>query len=167
MTKKRTSAEWVDEQLSPFMSGEVMNANIKKLDRDDLGSTYTVLDSAEKEIKLRKGKVRDRIIYVLKKYGTLNERGNHVLETATCVLTRQSRKNKMPDAEKVRTVLVKNGIEPSAVFTVVQKTELDPSKIQALIETGRITAKEIDDCRNVSDAVSIKTRPFFNTIKGS
>ena len=34
MTKKRTSAEWVDEQLSPLMSGEAMNMDVTKMDRD-------------------------------------------------------------------------------------------------------------------------------------
>lgn len=164
MTKKRTSAEWVDEQLSPLMSGEAMNMDVTKMDQDDLGSSYTMLDKAEKDIKSRKGVIRDRIIDVTRKSGSPDERGNHVLHTRTCTLIRQSRKSKMPDEDKVRAVLMKNGIDPSMVFTVVQKTELDPSKIQALIETGQITAKEIDDCRKVSDAVSIKTSPSFAVI---
>jgi len=142
-----------------LMTGYVLNASIKTEldDAADLAEVFAVLQFLEQKIDARKKVIRARLLHKAETGGKPTDKGGQYIVTEFGEITREKRIAKMPEEDKIKDLLVEQGIEFREVFSEQKKQVLDPSKILQLVERGRLPRGSIESARKVTWA--LKFRP--------
>lgn len=154
-----TFAETIDEEVRPLMTGYVLNASIvtELDDAADLAEVFAVLQFLEQKIDARKKVIRARLLHKAENSGKRTDMGGQYIRTEFGEITRERRVSKMPEEDVIKELLVERGMEFREVFSEQKKMVLDPSKIGALIERGKLPRDAIEKARKVTWA--LKFRP--------
>lgn len=147
--------EWAEDECAPFLGGEAMNTEVDAFEVEDLAAAFAYLDYTEKEITKRKNAMRERLLAEADKRGSVTERGGSILFTDAAKIIKERRVGKLPAKTLLIEMLKAKGLDPNIVFTVVEETIIDPSKLELAIDTGKLDHDEVNGLRKVSYALKV------------
>jgi len=145
----------VESEVKPMSSGEVMHLPIEALSTGEKLTTYSLARWMKDRLEKRMELLRLSLLDDSSKIGAETENGGRKFELNGSTVRVDKKIAKLPDEEKFKTLLAVNGIEESAVYDKVTTTVLNPSKIQALIETGKLDGPAVDALKKVSFALTV------------
>lgn len=146
----------VEREVRPLMEGYTFAAHIDDLSVDDLGELFAVLQFLESQLKDRKAAVRQKLLDAVKDHGKSTPKGGQQTKTIYGTAIRERRESKMPDENELKLLLAKRNIPLTLAFTKVSEQRMDPSKIHALIERGKLKKEEVESTRSVAYALKFK-----------
>lgn len=147
--------EWAEDECAPFLGGESMNTEIDEFEVEDLVAAFAYLDYTEKEITKRKNAMRERLLAEADKRGSVTERGGSILFTDAGKIIKERRVAKLPPESLLLAMLQDKGLDPLVVFSVVENTIIDPSKLELAIDTGKLDHDEVNALRKISYALKV------------
>lgn len=147
--------EWAEDECAPFLGGEAMNTEIDDFEVEDLAAAFVYLDYAEKEAKKRKEAMRERLLKEADKRGSVTEKGGSILFTDAAKVIKERRVAKLPPDSTLLALLQTKGLDPMTVFTTVKTQQIDPSKLELAIDTGKLDFDEVNQLRKVSYALKV------------
>jgi hypothetical protein len=147
--------EWAEDECAPFLGGEAMNTEVDDFEVEDLAAAFAYLDYTEKEITKRKNAMRERLLDEADKRGSVTERGGSILFTDAAKIIKERRIAKLPAKTLLVEMLKAKGLDPTLIFTVVEETIIDPSKLELAIDTGKLDHDEVNGLRKVSYALKV------------
>lgn len=109
----------------------------------------------EEALKDNRSTAKEILLAYTTEHGTVEEAGslNRVVEIEVAgspvTLKKQVSRHSKPDESKLKKLLAKKKIDFKLVYVRVVTRELDMDKLKDLIEDKKLTADEVDACRNV------------------
>ena len=152
----RTRKRWVRTEIEPFLSGQAIGISANSLNDEELATAWTMIERVEKACAARKKELRAALLTRIGKNGSPDKKG-HVQYSADGIrLVRQKRVSKLPDEKRFKALLSAKRVSHKSVFDPVVEHKLNPSKMQHLIDTGRIKQEEVDRLQKVTYALTVK-----------
>lgn len=72
------------------------------------------------------------------------------------LVTKTKRRATVPDIDKLKALLETRGIELTKVFDIVEKLQLNPSRLQFLVDTGKLSAEDVENLHEITWAVEVE-----------
>lgn len=147
--------EWIKKEARPLLIGRAM---LEEFDAGNMLGAVTawkILDFVEKAIEPRKEKIRLALLGWAEKLGEATEKGGSKLSVAGNVVLREKRVGAQPEEGPLKKMLEEKGLRMSEVFDEVKKVVLNPSKLQSLIETGKLDKAAVEKLHKVSWALRV------------
>ena len=147
-----------------MMRGRTMRASIARMSEEELFENWAIVHFMTRVLEERQKALRDHILENCKQYGSpyTDKQGRFsgkVAEKFDHEIRAQRRMGSLPEDEPIRRLLEKKAIDFNDAFSEVKKVVLDPSKIHALVERGKLTQDEVDDTHKKSWALQVKVAP--------
>lgn len=146
---------WVVGEIAPFLAGEVLNKTDSEMTAEECALAYAILQYVEKTIDGRKGVLRERLLEEAEKRGARTEKGGNELELDGFHITREKRQDKLPDSVGVKSLLIKAKLSVDSAFTRRTSLVLDPSKLEQLVDLGKLKSKDLNALRAVNWALKV------------
>jgi|HubBroStandDraft_6_1064221.scaffolds.fasta_scaffold509259_2 hypothetical protein len=143
-------------------------------DTDVAIAAWAMLDEFITMANERKQAYRKVLLERAESAGAPTSKGGQSMWADDNEVIREKRQGKKPAEEGLRTLLKEKQIAPGEVFDEVKVSQMNMSKIQYLIDTGKVSEKEISDlCKvswalkvNKSDDIEKILNDFSNTVLG-
>lgn len=133
------------ERLRPVLNfGVIFNAALDNLGPDQLLVAWELLDLLQGLTKERTEEARKLLLDMTLKSGALTEKGHLVMEIDGTTITRQKSKGKTLSEEFVEKLIESRHLAREQAFSQATVWVVDPSKIDDLINTGRLTKEEVE-----------------------
>lgn len=146
----------VESELKPMSSGEVLHADIEKMSFVERNITYSLVQWMQDRLEKRRELLRLRLLEDVAQVGTANEKGSKEFTHTHGTIRAEKRVAKLPEDAKFKTLLAVAGIPESSVYDEVKTKVLNPSKVQALIEVGKLKESDVDALKKVSYALFVE-----------
>lgn len=127
-------------------------------------SLWKALDRLADAIEARKEALRLSLLEWAQNNGHPTEKGGSVYTDETFTVTREKRAGKKPEDKPFRALLKKKGIAITDAFDETKSLVYSPSKVQYLIDTGKLTQDEVDNLIKVSFALKVEAPEDFDQI---
>jgi hypothetical protein len=137
-------ATLVENEVRPLSGGDVLHEVIEKLSVEDRLTAYCIIQFMQDKLAKRRELMNARLKADVKQVGTTNDKGHMRFEHNGTVATVEKRVGKMPDEEGLRALMEKAGLEESDVFDKVTSLQLNPSKVENLIELGKLKRADVE-----------------------
>ena len=147
---------WADEEIAPLLSGDVMNLDERHMSVEEAVAAYAFMQALEKKIEKRKAVLRDRVMQEAESQGRRTEKGGQLLMVENTKVVREKRMTKTPPEAGLREILAREGLDMKSVFSERTTYVLDPSKLQMLLDRGKLEAQEIEELKKVSYALKVE-----------
>lgn len=151
----KTLKELVETEVVPAMSGELLHADHEKLNIEQRMDLYAAIQFEQDKLAKRREVLNARLKEDVKQVGTATEKGHYRFEVNGKVASVEKRVAKMPEEGALNTLLVKNGLSLDDVSDTVTEKRINPSKIDYLVELGKLKAADVDALKKVSYALSV------------
>lgn len=152
-------AEWIETEVQPLLLGEAMTCELDDLEVDQLVEIWVLIDQCLKALDERKKAVRERLLKEAEEHGTLNDRGGQKLRVGGAAegttVVREKRVASEPDEKGLRSLLEETGIKFAEAYSKVTKTVVDQSKVQNLVNLGKLKENDIDALKKVTWALRV------------
>jgi hypothetical protein len=119
-------------------------------------AAWAVLDALKEMSEHRKDMFREQLLKDAEENGAPTDRGGNRLWVDQSEVIREKRQAKLPDDKSFQALLKSKGIPMSDAFDEVKSYTMNPSKVDFLIQSGRISQEEVDELRKVSWALKVK-----------
>lgn len=134
----------VSTECRPLTGGEALHTPIPEMTTAEAATAWTMLDFIEDRVKARKEALRERLLEEVKNNGSQTDKGgSRLMVEGVAQIIREARVAKVPSEEDLRTLLHAKAIDPSEAFTQKVTEAIDPSKLAALVATGKLKEEEI------------------------
>lgn len=153
----KTLKAMVETEVAPAMSGDLMHADHEKLNIEQRMDLYAAIQFELDKLAKRREVLNARLKEDVKQVGTVTEKGHYRFEVNGKVASVEKRVTKMPEEGALNALLVKNGLSLDDVSDTVTEKRINPSKIDYLIELGKLKAADVDALRKVTYALSVDT----------
>jgi hypothetical protein len=136
MTTQATQA------LSALAHSQEFAADVKALTLGQAVAAYAVAHTTEEVAKTRREAIREVLLDAAKTQGTDNEKGGHKLVVEGHTVLRERRVASTPDEKRLLALLEKKGLKVEDAFDRVLVIQPNPSKVNALVDSGHLTEEE-------------------------
>jgi len=134
----------------------IFNAPIEKLSTQQITGAWLLVDMMSDVTKDRKEALRAALLEEAEKRGVTTEKGHYVLEVDGSEVIREKREGKTPDEKGVKALLEKYHLARTECFDEVVHVELNLSKLESLVETGKLPKSEVDALKKTTWALKVK-----------
>lgn len=149
----------VENELQPFGSGEVLHAPVEKMTVGERMFSHPVVKWMISVLTEREKELNAKLKEDVKTVGVENDKGHRRFVHEGFVATVEKRAGKAPDEDGVKALLVKNGIDPNSVFDEVKVQQFNPSKLDALVQVGKIKQADVDALKKTTYALFTELSP--------
>lgn len=138
--------------------------NIEKVFTDPIDSftdeqaatAWAMIDLLEKVVEGRKKDLRESLLARAEKAGTKKENGSFEAAMGAVTVINERRQAKLPDEDVVKACLKEAGLEYEDAFTAQMVWTMDPSKVDFLVQGGKLPAEKIEASKKVTLALKVK-----------
>jgi hypothetical protein len=117
---------------------------------------YAAISHMEKLLAARKEQLREILLTQAQKHGTpVGEKGAMQLVVNGTKVVRERKTSTTPDSTKLKMMIKERGISVDAAFDEVTVYELNPSKLQYLIDTGKLDGAEVEQLKSVTPSLKV------------
>lgn len=156
--------EWIDAEVHPLLTGLAMGAPVNALELEGLVQAWALLAFVSQAVEARQKILRERLLDEAEEFGRMTEKGGQRLMVHNSLVQREKRIAKLPDEEGFKALLASADIDFDAAFSKVQKVILDPSKIDGLVNLGKLKAGDVERLKKVTWALRVKPSNELDTI---
>ena len=144
--KKETDLKTSVSSLIALGKAELFNAPMEDLSPQQRAEAWAVIDAFETVLSERKGELREGLFTMVQEIGDKTAAGHFIANVEGNEVKRERRQGKSPEDKAFRALLKE---------TV---SKMDPSKIQYLIDGGRLPAEKVEELKRVTFALKVKAR---------
>jgi len=149
-------AKLIPVEVQPLTSGQVFHAPVASMSYPERVEAYAAMQFIEKKVKARKDELHARVLDDTAQVGKADpEKGHFVAEVDGTHVTREKRIGNAMDEKKLDLLLEKAGVDSDSVYDKVVVRQLNPSKVEALVATGKLNATEVEALRKVTYALKV------------
>lgn len=135
---------------------KVLTAPIDTLTDEQAASAWAMVDLMEKVIEERKKNLREHLLVRANETGKKKENGSFEVEMGPVTVINERRQAKLPDEEVVKAALKEAGLEYEDAFTAQMVWTMDGSKVDFLVQGGKLPAEKIEASKKVTFALKVK-----------
>lgn len=146
-----------------FQAGPLFQDNPAEVDLPIGVAAWSILDRLEELIKQRKLQYRAHFLAKAEAEGkptfdkkTREDKGGQYLVVDGSEVIREKRESKLPEENAVKLLLAVKSIPIMEVFDEVKTVELNATKLKFMVDTGRLSKKEVNDLKKVDWALKVK-----------
>jgi len=151
-----TFEEAVEKYVEPILTGDIMTSDAEEANVASVVQSWVLLKHTKERIEERMKGLRNVLLGRAEEFGKETEKGGSKLSVEGSLVLRERRQAALPDEKKMRAILDEHGVKPDQAFTKVSKVVLDASKVQGLVDLGKIPEKKVDDAKKVTWALRVK-----------
>ena len=144
--------------------GVLFNGAIEKLEPVQAVVVWAMADLLSDVSTARKEELRLKLLDLAKKMGAKTEKGHFVAEIDGNEVINEIRVPKLPAESYIRELFEKRGIPIAEGFTETKTYKMDPSKIDYLIDTGKLTKEEVEAGIKTVDALKVHPSPELKDV---
>lgn len=139
-----------ESEIQSLTGGDILHAEIATLSKEETVQAYAIVKYLEDRLKARRTELRDRIVEdpEISAAGKTTASGGSSGKVAGHKVVRKKQTKRFKNASKIRQVMEERGLSESDIFDQVPRTVVDnvvnPSKIEKLVETGRLTEEDVN-----------------------
>jgi hypothetical protein len=132
--------------IETLSTSKVVSAPLDSLSLPEKVQAHVLLSAVESVAKERKDAIRDVLLKEAKDGGDKNDKGHYKVVVEGSTVSNERRVGKEPNPEKLKALLAAKGIPEKTVFSTrtVVESFIDPSKLDALVSTGKLSKEEIE-----------------------
>lgn len=142
--------------LAGLTSGDLMNKSIPEMTTDQVASTWVGLTKATELMTSRLEGLRVALFERAIAEGTATEKGHYILTIEGTEFIREKSQRKLPDEKILKVLLAEAKLGVLEAFDEVTKLQMNPTKVDHLVETGRIPEDEVNEAKKVSYRLKFK-----------
>jgi hypothetical protein len=146
----------VAKEVQPLTSGEVLHAPVEKMSVGDRLTAYVIAQWMLEKIGERREELNLRLKEDVGQVGVANDKGHKRFEYEGSTAVVEKREGKMPDEKEFKKLLAKNGIDEMEAFDEVKSLQMNPSKIDKLIATGKLKQADVDALKKTTYALKVE-----------
>jgi hypothetical protein len=158
-TRKLAAQSVIKSELTPLAQGRMMQADPREVPLSDVTISYAILNHFEKVIDKRKKLLKPHLMSQAETHGDATDKGGTVLAVGEEKVVRERRLSSEPNEEKLKALLETSGIPILDCFDEVKAVKLNPSKLQYLIDIGKLKKDEVEGLRDESFALKVDPGP--------
>ena len=151
-----TFREAVEQYARDLMQGPPMTDPVEDTPIEDLVEHWVLLKFLKEAAEDRMKGLRNELLSRAETYGADTKKGGSKLTIEGSLVLRERRQAALPDEKKLRKLLDDRGIAPDKAFSKVTKVVMDASKVQALVDLGKLPADKVEAMRKVTWALRVK-----------
>jgi hypothetical protein len=145
----------VDLVLAIFKT-ELFKGDLVNLSSQSLAEAHAAIGKLETEAKERKDAIKTILAERAEKSGTpVGDKGAKEIPAGDFKVVRERKTASLPDANKLKAMLTEKGIPTKQAFDETIILELNPSKVQYLIDTGKLDKEAVEALRSTSFSVRV------------
>jgi len=157
-------------EVVPFTKGTLMTMVVSEDNMDDAALAYRIIDWVEKLCVARKEALKPSLHAFAEKNGEKLPNGGYAVKAGNGFLvTRERREASDPDPEGVKDLLKAVGIQLEEAFTTIKVLQLDASKVNFLVESGKLDGAAVQKLKKVSYALKVsepkEAQPLLKSAK--
>lgn len=145
----------VESEIRPLSSGEVLHLDIDKLSMEDRLQAYAIVQWMLEKLKGRRESLNERLKEDTRQVGATNDKGHVRFSHSGTVSTVEKRVAKTPDEKELNKLLTANKIDVDSVYDTVQAQQLNLSKVNKLVELGKLKQADVDGLFKVTFALTV------------
>ena len=149
----------VNREVTPLGQGVMMQVDPRAVPLADVVVSYAALNHVSKVIEKRKDALKPHLLSQAETHGTLTDKGHRVLEVGPEKVTRERKLTSEPDEDKLKLLLETKGIDLMEAFDEVKAVVLNASKLEYLVQIGKLKAEEVEALRGESFALRVTAGP--------
>ena len=107
---------------------------------------------------------REYLLNLAEKEGATTQQGGQAMDVEGTAIIRERRKSKLPDEAAVKELLAKNSIPMMECFDVVPTLVFNPSKLDFLIQSNKISADQVEAAKKVTWALKVKPSELLDSL---
>jgi hypothetical protein len=159
-----TFEEWIDAELHPLLTGHAITADLKDLTDEEIVRAWVLLRHAGDAITARLEAIRERLLKEAEEFGKETDKGGQRVYIDNCLVLREKRVAKLPTKPKFMELMEKANLNMDQAFSKVTQTVLDPSKIENLVNLGKLSRQDVEDLKKVTWALRVKPAESLETV---
>jgi len=135
---------------------KIFTAPIGSLTDEQAAGAWATIDLLEKVIEERKKNLREHLLVRANETGKKKENGSYEVEMGPVTVISERRTAKLPDEDVVKACLKEAGLEYEDAFTAQMVWTMDGSKVDFLVQGGKLPAEKIEASKKVTFALKVK-----------
>lgn len=155
--------------LTTARTSSVMTVPAGELPPHVAASLEYGLQRLEDAVKGRREQLRKSLSDLVDGMGQLTDKGHKSMvvgnaQTQAIQLLRERRQAQMPDFEDLRTLVLEKGIPVEEIFETVEILEINPSKLEHAIVSGKLVRADVEKLRKTTFALKVKPDGYVTQI---
>ena len=155
MPSKKVALAETMPAVVPVTAGALMHAPVSELSTDSVVNTWLMLTLIESMTEERKKELRARLLDEATKHGSKTEQGGYKMDLPNAAVIHERREEKQINADKMAELLQSKGLPTEAAMDEVVSLVVNLSKVQYLIQIGKLTQAEVDNLKAVTSALRV------------
>ena len=152
----KTTSNLVESEVRPLSSGEVLHADIDKMSMAERITSISIVKWMIAKLTDRSKSLNERLKEDTRQVGSTNEKGHvRFSHPHAGVCTVERRMSKSADEDELKTLLLTNNIPPDSVYDVKPVQVLNTSKLNQLVELGKLKAADVEKLYKVTFALTV------------
>ena len=143
----------IQPEVRPLTGGEVWHGNPEKMSLGDRIEAMAIVKFLKEKLEKRYDVLRDRLLADVQQVGTLTEKGGFKFVHEGSAVRADKRVGKLPEESGLALLLEKAGLSMDDVTDTVIVKQMNPSKINYLIQTGKLKQNEVEALHKTSFAL--------------
>jgi len=150
MTAKRDPLPRMAADVRPMVMGAAMSLDAWDSSTEEAAAAWIVLNEVKQRAEDKLKVLRERLMEEVGADGDVTAKSGYSLQIGEARFLKERRQEQLPNAELLRKVLEEAKVPADAAFTRQVSYVVDPSKLEALVATGKLKAEAVEECRKVS-----------------
>lgn len=147
----------VETVIKPITQGVVVTQPIEKLAPTDAVLAFKFIDFIEKQVAGRKKALRDFLLGYAEAQGEVNPKsGSKAVKVEGTTVIKERRRDNNPNADGLKGLLADAGIKLDAAFDEVKVLQVNPTKLQFLVETGKLKKDAVEALYGITFALKVQ-----------
>jgi len=131
-------------------------SSLDSLDDDKLAGAWSMIDAIESVAKERKAALREELLRRVEKNGEEGKNGSYTVQLEHVKILKEKRMAKLPDPKLVEKLVKEAGLEYDDAFTPKREWSLDPSKLDFLVQGGKLPGDQLEASKKITWALKVK-----------
>ncbi len=149
-------SEAIKSAVEAAVQSEVLSKNPAEMSISDVTFAYAAITHLETVLKARKEQLRTVLLEYAQDHGKpVGEKGAVEVVVAGSKVTKERKTATTPDVEKLKVKVKEKGLGVEAAFDELTVLEYNPSKVQFLVDTGKLDGAEVEALRPVSYSLRV------------
>jgi len=158
--------KWLEKEVRPLLTGYVLHAPAEDIPIEHVVQAWSILDFIEGLIADRKAALRLRLLDEAESNGKPTDKGGQRLFISGSTVLREKRVAKSPSEDVVRKLIAEAKLKLVDVFDEQTVLVLNPSKLDLLVDTGKLDAEALEASKKVSWALKVFASPILQELLG-
>ena len=154
----------IERVQQAFYADPLFRDDPQDVDTSTAVAAWAMLKTLVETLSERQERYRQELLKRTQEQGAETPKGNQRLWLDDCEVMREKRQEKLPAEVDFRNLLALKNIPFSEAFDEVKYLKMNPSKIEYLVQTGKLQAAEVEELRKISWALKVNKSELLEKV---